>query len=122
MDYLPNIFFAIALFVSIGFFVMNILKLIRNIKLGKDIDRSDRKTERWKNMARIALGQSKMVSRPFAGFLHVIVYIGFVVINIEVLEIVIDGLFGTHRVFQPLLGNSIYGFLILGSGASRLNC
>ena len=112
MDYLPNIFFAIALFVGIGFFVMNILKLIRNIKLGKDIDRSDRKTERWKNMARIALGQSKMVSRPFAGFLHVIVYIGFVVINIEVLEIVIDGLFGTHRVFQPLLGNSIYGFLI----------
>ena len=112
MDYLPNIFFAIALFVSIGFFVMNILKLIRNIKLGKDIDRSDRKIERWKNMARIALGQSKMVSRPFAGFLHVIVYIGFVVINIEVLEIVIDGLFGTHRVFQPLLGNTIYGFLI----------
>ena len=112
MDYLPNIFFAIALFVGIGFFVINILKLIRNIKLGKDIDRSDRKIERWKNMARIALGQSKMVSRPFAGFLHVIVYIGFVVINIEVLEIVIDGLFGTHRVFQPLLGNSIYGFLI----------
>ena len=112
MDYLPNIFFAIAFFVGIGFFVMNILKLIRNIKLGKDIDRSDCKTERWKNMARIALGQSKMVSRPFAGFLHVIVYIGFVVINIEVLEIVIDGLFGTHRVFQPLLGNSIYGFLI----------
>ena len=112
MDYLPNIFFAIALFVGIGFFVMNILKLIRNIKLGKDIDRSDRKIERWKNMARIALGQSKMVSRPFAGFLHVIVYIGFVVINIEVLEIVIDGLFGTHRVFQPLLGNAIYGFLI----------
>ena len=112
MDYLPNIFFAIALFVGIGFFVMNILKLIRNIKLGKDIDRSDRKIERWKNMARIALGQSKMVSRPFAGFLHIIVYIGFVVINIEVLEIVIDGLFGTHRVFQPLLGNTIYGFLI----------
>ena len=112
MDYLPNIFFAIALFVGIGFFVINILKLIRNIKLGKDIDRSDRKIERWKNMARIALGQSKMVSRPFAGFLHVIVYIGFVVINIEVLEIVIDGLFGTHRVFQPLLGNAIYGFLI----------
>ena len=112
MDYLPNIFFAIALVVGIGFFVMNILKLIRNIKLGKDIDRSDCKIERWKNMARIALGQSKMVSRPFAGFLHVIVYIGFVVINIEVLEIVIDGLFGTHRVFQPLLGNTIYGFLI----------
>jgi heterodisulfide reductase subunit C len=53
-----------------------------------------------------------MVSRPIAGFLHIVVYIGFVVINIEVLEIIFDGLFGTHRVFQPLLGNSIYGFLI----------
>jgi heterodisulfide reductase subunit C len=112
MDYLPNVFFAIALLLGIGFFVSNVLKLVRNIKLGKDLDRSDNKLERWKNMARIALGQSKMVSRPLAGFLHIVVYIGFVVINIEVLEIIIDGLFGTHRVFQPLLGNSIYGFLI----------
>jgi len=112
MDYLPNVFFAIALLLGIGFFVSNVLKLVRNIKLGKDLDRSDNKLERCKNMARIALGQSKMVSRPLAGFLHIVVYIGFVVINIEVLEIIIDGLFGTHRVFQPLLGNSIYGFLI----------
>ena len=112
MNYIPNISFAIALFIGIGFFVMNVLKLVRNIKLGKAVDRSDRKTQRWKNMARIALGQSKMVSRPIAGFLHVIVYVGFIIINIEVLEIIIDGLFGTHRVFQPLLGNSIYGFLI----------
>ena len=112
MNYIPNISFAIALFIGIGFFVMNVLKLVRNIKLGKEVDRSDRKTQRWKNMARIALGQSKMVSRPIAGFLHVIVYVGFIIINIEVLEIIIDGLFGTHRVFQPLLGNSIYGFLI----------
>ena len=112
MNYLPNISFAIALIIGIGFFVMNVLKLVRNIKLGKDVNRSDRKIERWKNMARIALGQSKMVSRPIAGFLHIVVYVGFIVINIEVLEIIIDGLFGTHRVFQPLLGNSIYGFLI----------
>ena len=112
MDYLPNVIFAIALLLGIGFFVSNVLKLLRNIKLGKDLDRSDNKPERWKNMARIALGQSKMVSRPLAGFLHIVVYIGFVVINIEVLEIIIDGLFGTHRVFQPLLGKSIYGFLI----------
>ena len=112
MDYLPNVFFAIALLLGIGFFVSNVLKLVRNIKLGKDLDRSDNKLERWKNMARIALGQSKMVSRPIAGFLHIVVYIGFIVINIEVLEIIFDGLFGTHRVFQPLLGNSIYGFLI----------
>ena len=112
MDYLPNVIFATALLLGIGFFVSNVLKLVRNIKLGKDLDRSDNKSERWKNMTRIALGQSKMVSRPIAGFLHIVVYIGFVVINIEVLEIIIDGLFGTHRVFQPLLGNSIYGFLI----------
>tara|TARA_R110000787_G_scaffold280522_1_gene391287 strand:+ start:5153 stop:6466 length:1314 start_codon:yes stop_codon:yes gene_type:complete len=112
MDYLSNIFFALALIVGIGFFVMNVRKLIRNIQLGKKVDRSDKKAERWKNMARIALGQSKMVSRPFAGFLHIIVYVGFIIINIEVLEIIIDGLFGTHRVFQPILGNTIYGFLI----------
>ena len=112
MDYLSNLFFALALIVGIGFFVVNVRKLVRNIKLGKEVDRSDNKGERWKNMARIALGQSKMVSRPFAGFLHIIVYLGFVIINIEVLEIIIDGLFGTHRVFQPLLGNAIYGFLI----------
>ncbi len=112
MEYLSNISFAIILIVGISFFVMNVRKLIRNIKLGKDVDRSDNKAARWKNMARIALGQSKMVSRPIAGILHIIVYIGFIIINIEVLEIIIDGLFGTHRVFLPVLGESFYGFLI----------
>ena len=58
----------------------------------------------------IALGQSKMVKRPFSGFLHIIVYVGFVIINIEVLEIVVDGLLGTHRVFQPYLGRRILWF------------
>ena len=112
MDYLPNILFAVALIVGVGFFISNIRKIIRNIKLGKDVNRFDRKPERWKNMAKIALGQSKMVTRPFSGFLHVIVYVGFVIINIEVLEIIIDGLFGTHRIFQPIIGNALYGFLI----------
>ena len=59
--------------------------------------------ERWKNMARIALGQSKMVKRPVAGLLHVVVYIGFLVINIELLEIIVDGIFGTHRIFASFL-------------------
>lgn len=112
MEYLSNIFFAIVLIVGIGFFVMNVRKLIRNIKLGKDIDRSDNKGARWRNMARVALGQSKMVTRPIAGILHIIVYIGFIIINIEVLEIIVDGLFGTHRAFLPILGESFYGFLI----------
>ncbi|PWG05278.1 (Fe-S)-binding protein [Polaribacter aquimarinus] len=112
MQYLPNIFFALALAVGIGFFVMNVRKLIRNIKLGKDVNRKDRKPERLKNMIMIALGQSKMVKRPFSGFLHIVVYVGFIIINIEVLEIIIDGLFGTHRIFQGVLGDGIYGFLI----------
>ncbi|MFK8061168.1 MAG: 4Fe-4S dicluster domain-containing protein, partial [Polaribacter sp.] len=71
-----------------------------------------KKSERLKNMMMIALGQSKMVKRPFSGFLHIVVYVGFIIINIEVLEIIIDGLFGTHRVFQPIIGNKVYGLLI----------
>jgi heterodisulfide reductase subunit C len=112
MQYLPNIFFALALIIGIGFFVINIRKISRNIKLGKDVDRTDNKSERLKNMMMIALGQSKMVKRPFSGFLHIIVYVGFIIINIEVLEIIIDGLFGTHRIFLNFIPISVYGFLI----------
>ncbi|PRX55317.1 (Fe-S)-binding protein [Flagellimonas meridianipacifica] len=108
--YIPNILFAILLTLGIGFFIKNVKKLSRNIKLGRDVDVSDNKTQRWKNMARIALGQTKMVVRPIAGLLHIIVYVGFIIINIEVLEIIIDGLLGTHRIFAPL--GSVYDFLI----------
>jgi heterodisulfide reductase subunit C len=110
MMFLPNIIFAIILFLGIGFFARNISKLKRNIYLGKDVDVSGDSKIRWKNMARIALGQSKMVRRPIAGILHIIVYVGFVIINIEVLEIIIDGLFGTHRIFSEI--GSLYGILI----------
>ena len=110
MEFLPNLIFAILLFTGIGFFARNISKLKRNIDLGKDVDTSDQTKIRWKNMARIALGQSKMVRRPIAGILHIVVYVGFVVINIEVLEIIIDGLFGTHRIFSGI--GSLYGVLI----------
>ncbi|MGY6648670.1 4Fe-4S dicluster domain-containing protein [Wenyingzhuangia sp. IMCC45574] len=112
MQWIPNILFAVVLFAGIYFFVRNVKKLVRNIKLGKDIDRSDNKSERWKNMAMIALGQSKMVTRPVSGILHIVVYLGFIIINIEVVEIILDGLFGTHRLFLPFLGESVYGFLI----------
>ncbi|WP_273566552.1 (Fe-S)-binding protein [Maribacter halichondriae] len=110
MQYLPNIVFAIILITAIGFFAKNIKRLSRNIKLGKDVDVSDNKSSRWNNMARIALGQTKMVVRPIAGILHIIVYVGFIIINIEVLEIIIDGLFGTHRIFSSLGG--VYDILI----------
>ena len=112
MNYLPNILFAIILILGIGYFAKNVKKLIRNIKLGHDVDASDNTSERWKNMINIALGQSKMVRRPVSGFLHLIVYVGFIIINIEVLEIIIDGLFGTHRIGLSVLPTSVYGFLI----------
>ena len=102
MEYLPNIIFIVVLTAGIGFFAKNVKRLSRNIKLGRDVDVSDNTGQRWKNMARIALGQSKMVVRPIAGFLHIIVYVGFIIINIEVVEIILDGILGTHRLFAPL--------------------
>ncbi len=78
--------------------------------MGRDVTVNDNKPQRWKNMAKIALGQTKMVVRPIAGLLHIIVYVGFVIINIEVLEIIIDGLLGTHRIFAFL--GSFYDVLI----------
>ena len=110
MKYIAIVLFAIVLIIGIGKFVSNIKKIIRNIRLGRDVNRYDNPSARWKNMAMIALGQSKMVKRPIAGILHVIVYIGFVIINIELLEIIIDGLFGTHRIFAFL--GSFYNVLI----------
>ncbi|UII76158.1 (Fe-S)-binding protein [Flagellimonas sp. HMM57] len=110
MEYLPNILFALALIAGVGFFSRNVKKLSRNIKLGKAIEVNDNKSQRWTNMAKIALGQTKMVVRPISGLMHIIVYVGFIIINIEVLEIVIDGILGTHRVFAPL--GALYNFLI----------
>lgn len=110
MQYLGQVFFLLLLVAGFGFFALNVKKLIRNIKLGKDVDRSDQPKERWKNMIRVALGQSKMVKRPIPAILHIFVYVGFVIINIEMLEIIIDGLFGTHRVFKFL--GAGYDFLI----------
>lgn len=112
MEYVPNLIFALLAIGSVGFFVKNIKKLKRNIFLGKEINRSDNSKERWGNMIKIALGQSKMVRRPVSGFLHIIVYVGFVIINVEVLEIILDGFLGTHRLFSPILGEGFYGFLI----------
>ena len=109
---LPNIIFTILLIISVGFFIYNIKKLITVIKLGKTIDRTDNPKKRLSNMIRIALGQSKMVTKPISGFLHVIVYIGFIIINIELLEILIDGVTGTHRFFSKYFNTNFYNFLI----------
>ncbi|MEC8829711.1 MAG: Fe-S oxidoreductase, partial [Bacteroidota bacterium] len=111
MALLPNILFGLLLTFGIGFFVRNIQKIRRNIRLGIEVSVAGSSKQRWINMTKIALGQSKMVRRPLSGFLHLIVYLGFIIINIEVLEIVIDGLFGTHRIFAPIMG-PFYGILI----------
>lgn len=112
MKYIPNVIFLFIMIGSIWFFALNVKRLIRNIKLGKDLNRFDRPAERWKTMARVALGQGKMTVRPIAGILHIFVYVGFVLINIEVLEIIIDGIFGTHRVLSFMGGfyNGMIGF------------
>lgn len=107
---ISNILFVLALILGIGFFTRNVKKLSRNIGLGKDVGVSDNKLQRWKNMARIALGQTKMVVRPVAGLMHIFVYVGFIIINIEVLEIILDGILGTHRLFASL--GALYDFLI----------
>jgi len=110
MNYLLNILFLLALFVGIGYFINNIKKIRRNILIGKNINRFDHPKERFKNLLFIAFGQSKLVKRPVSGFLHLVVYLGFIIINIEVLEIIYDGLVGTHRAFSIFGG--FYDFLI----------
>lgn len=110
MEFLPQLIFILALAVAVWFFTTNVKKLRRNILLGKEVDRKDKKDLRLRKMLRVALGQSKMVTRPIAGILHILVYVGFVIINIEVLEIIIDGITGQHRIFSFL--GPVYDFLI----------
>ena len=107
-----NLIFLLVFIISILLFVRNLKRIIANINLGIDINRSDRPLDRWKNMIRVALGQSKMTRRPIAGILHIIIYVGFVIINIEVIEIIVDGIFGTHRFLFSILPDSLYNFLI----------
>lgn len=108
---ISSILFSLILIFSILLFVRNCRKLYRNINLGKDINRYDNSNFRFKKMIRLAFGQSKMFDKPIVGILHFIVYVAFVLINIELLEIVIDGVLGTHRFLAPYMG-SFYNFLI----------
>ena len=109
---ISNIIFILLFISAIFLFVRNLNRILENIRLGRDIDRSDRPLDRWKNMLRVALGQSKMTRRPIAGILHIIIYVGFVIINIEMIEIVVDGIFGTHRFLSFILPITLYNFLI----------
>jgi heterodisulfide reductase subunit C len=106
-----QVIFLIIVIASIVLFSKNIRKIIRNIKLGRDTNRSDRPAERLITMLKVAFGQSKMGKRPIAAIMHLFVYLGFVIINLEVLEIILDGLLGTHRLFSGPLGG-LYNVLI----------
>jgi heterodisulfide reductase subunit C len=107
---IAQILFLLLSVVAVALFTINFRKVIRNIRLGKSLDRTDQPQKRLTTMIKVAFGQSKMVVRPIPAILHFFVYVGFVIINLEVLEIIIDGLFGTHRVFNGLGG--LYNFLI----------
>ena len=111
MSVLPNLVFISLLTVAVTYAIINFSKIRRNILIGKDEDRSGNVGERIKNMVMVALGQKKMFARPIPAILHVFIYVGFLVVNLEMLEIVTDGIFGTHRIFAPILG-SFYPYLI----------
>lgn len=109
---IAQVLFILVLAAGIFLFARRIREIQRNIKLGRSEDRSDRKGERWKVMSLVALGQSKMITRPVPGIMHLLIYVGFVIINIEVLEILIDGVTGHHRIFASWGMGSLYDILI----------
>ena len=106
-----QVLFALVVAFAVWLFTRNIMRVRRNILLGRDEDLSDQKKQRWKNLLLLALGQKKMFRNPFVAIMHFIIYAGFIIINIEVLEIVLDGMLGTHRLFLPYIGG-LYTFVI----------
>lgn len=94
-----------------AWFTMNVLKIRSNILMGQDIDRSDNSKERWKVMTLVALGQKKMFARPIPALLHLGIYVAFVITQIELIEIIADGLSGSHRIFMSAL-DGFYTFII----------
>ena len=111
MSYLQQILFIATVIAAIAVFVIRVREIRANILLGRDEDYSDRRGERWRNLLLLAFGQKKMFRNPLVAVLHFVIYAGFIIINIEVLEIILDGMFGTHRMFAPFLGG-FYTFVI----------
>jgi heterodisulfide reductase subunit C len=105
------IIFSALFFGGFGFFIWNMMKIRSNILLGKDIDRKDRSSDRWKTMILVAFGQKKMFTRPIPALLHLAIYAAFIITQIELIEIIIDGVSGSHRFFVDALGG-FYTFMI----------
>jgi len=111
MQLIQQIIFIVCAGIAFYLFGKKVVEVRRNIKLGRAEDLTDRPGERWRNVILLALGQKKMFKRPIPAVLHFFVYAGFILINIEVLEILIDGVFGQHRIFESPLGG-FYNFII----------
>jgi len=111
MAMIAQLLFTCITLVAIGLFIKNLLGIRSNIFLGKPLDLTDNKAKRWRNVFLLAFGQKKMFRNPLVAVLHLVVYVGFIIINIELLEIMVDGMAGTHRIFAPFLG-SYYNFVI----------
>jgi heterodisulfide reductase subunit C/nitrate reductase gamma subunit len=111
MGLISEIIFCLLTLLSLGLFVQKILRIRRSILLGKTADLNDHPGQRWRNVILLALGQKKMFQKPIVAILHLFIYIGFVIINIELLEIIIDGLLGTHRIFGDYLSQQGFSYL-----------
>src|SRR5580704_15814905 len=111
MHLVQQILFIILASTAVYIFWKKVAEMRRNIMLGRAEDLSDNKGQRWKNMALLALGQKKMFKKPVPALLHLAVYAGFIIINVEILEIFLDGMLGMHRLFAPVLG-VLYAYLI----------
>jgi heterodisulfide reductase subunit C len=111
MQLAQQILFILLAAVAIFLFIKQVTFIRRNINLGRDEDLKDEPAARWRNMLLMALGQKRMFDKPLVALLHFAVYAGFIIINIEILEIILDGIFGTHRLFAPYLGG-FYTFVI----------
>ncbi|MFM2258342.1 MAG: hypothetical protein RLZZ424_275 [Bacteroidota bacterium] len=111
MEFISGIVFSILSVIAFYIFGKKLLTIKRNIQLGRPVELNDQPIARWKNVFLLALGQKKMFSNIPVAVLHLILYVGFIIINTELLEIIIDGIFGTHRFFKPYLG-ALYPILI----------
>ena len=111
MQMVQQVLFVIAAGLAIWLFAKKVVQTRRNILLGRTADYGDHKGLRWKNVLLLAFGQKKMFKKPLVALMHFVIYAGFIIVNIEVLEIFLDGILGTHRLFAPFLGN-LYPVLI----------
>src|SRR6266496_6182530 len=111
MNVIFQIAFILVAIIAVFLIKKKVKEIRRNILLGRDESLNDHPDKRWRNVLLLALGQKKMFKKPLVAVMHFVIYAGFIIINIEVLEIVLDGVFGTHRMFANSLG-SFFVFLI----------